>query len=332
MRNILNKKVLIVVSILIIICGVFIFYNLKPKESHKNKPVAKKIFTNGLDCTNRNPAPGFTKYQKARNTIKDCSLYINMCQDGTATSCFKEDLKNIKPCYKLLKDFVTNNDIEFIKPIINTDNYKDKKLQAFLNKCPELNKDFSFTAALPVPGSYTNYNFKEEEKRYLNILKEMRKKGYPLDEMRKSLTIFEPAYGFEVYDIDFDNNPNNGKQILFRAAYFIGHENIYTLEIPDYNEEYRVVDMNKCKSTASCDVNAEQYINKRDYIGSYSGVIRYKDKYYIYEVGFMYLSNNIDTKKEKAADFISFYKWNNEHGTMFFCNLDYNAYKNEDEE
>lgn len=153
--------------------------------------------------------------------------------------------KKIKFCKAFYKDFMNNKNLEIVEPVVRTDDYKDKKLGAYLNKCPKIKKD-------------------------LKEIKRFDKVG--------GVTI--SSFDFRVYDIDFDNM-NNGyrSNIMYRGGNYNKEKNEGQLY-----DGYSVIDFNKCKRlTGGSSPEMFDYFT-RERTGNIGGVIKYKGDYYFYYV------------------------------------------------
>lgn len=172
-------------------------------------------------------------------------------------------------CSVFLEDLKSGNDIEFVEPIVTTDDYNDPKLQQYFTKCPKLTPNKTVYWLPHV------WRFLQETKT-------------PKDEWEDSGTKSYSTLDFKLYQVDFDGNKKNGKEFVFSGECYGGH--------------IKILDINQCKETDEIQVNAtikyntiksigdETYIDENtpcdvnQLTGSKNGVLKYKDKFYIYDL------------------------------------------------
>ena len=168
-------------------------------------------------------------------------------------------------CQEFFSDFKSGNNVEIIEPVVQTDDFKDEKLQAYFKNCPDLKEEVIRTKTNSPPYDYI------------------------------------ATSNFKIFDIDFDNNPDNGKQILFHSGGFLGEK---VLKDRTSQDSYRVIDQNECKEVGTTFIDKPFNYKTLDPSGNFNGVIKYKDKYYIYEgMDFVY-------KKVAPLYHINFQYWN----------------------
>ncbi|MEW5949279.1 MAG: hypothetical protein AB1711_07680 [Thermodesulfobacteriota bacterium] len=158
-------------------------------------------------------------------------------------------------CECFLEDLKAQRGIEFIRPILQTDNYNDPGLQAYLGKCPSLQ---------------------------LNKTMPDRVKSLPEGERENTGEVWYTNCDFRLYRVDFDNDPKNGEEYLFYGGGMYNLKRKITTDLSGY----RLVDFNKCKIVGGKQVSdTVDYVTRRP-TGSYTGVLKYKGRYYIYDAEF----------------------------------------------
>ena len=118
-------------------------------------------------------------------------------------------------CHAFLDDFHQQRNIEYIVPIIQTDDYNDPRLKLYKDKCPKLefNKYLSFFPSIPNTPSEA-FELPPEE---------MKKTP---EEMEKNTTyVLLGTKNFKLWELEMDDNLKNGKEIIFydQAHNSVGH-------------------------------------------------------------------------------------------------------------
>ena len=171
-------------------------------------------------------------------------------------------------CKVFLKDFKERRDIEFIEPIIQTDDYNNPELQAYLSKCPKLQLNKSIDVEPRIADTLEGLSEEELE-----------------EELEKIGTAWYTTYNFKLYHVDMDNNPENGKEYVFYGE--MGYsERRATQEKEEgggMHGEYRIVDLERCKGLGVTWVSKSIGYYTRKPTGKYNGILKYKGKYYIYD-------------------------------------------------
>jgi uncharacterized protein len=172
----------------------------------------------------------------------------------------KESLSKKQFCEALLANLQAGKELDFVEPIVRTDDYNDPKLQAYLGKCPIL-KPFKTVGYPP------------------RIWDQLEEERVPEVEREEYGTIYYSSLDFKLYHVDFDGNPQNGKEYLFYGGcgYAFGHSG--ALDAGDY----QILDLECCKELG--DIQVRETINYRTKqpTNDTNGVIQYKDKFYVYE-------------------------------------------------
>jgi hypothetical protein len=176
------------------------------------------------------------------------------------------------------KDFLAKK-VDFISQNYKTDNLNDPKLQKYLNKYPK----FKFERG-QVLGNEDDFMI--VNKKY-------------------------PHYNFKVYQINFDNNEENGKEDVFYSGGYWNEEEKYGYS------SYVILNKNS-KNIINPYINSKSYMGgelvEPEYEGenkertkNYTGIIEYKNKYYIYEI-----SNDVPIIT------IDFYYWDKKYKNISY--------------
>lgn len=164
-------------------------------------------------------------------------------------------------CKSFLEALKGRKEVEFIEPIIRTDDYNDPILQSYLSKCPklQLNKLVAFE-----PRIWEHAKTLPEEER--------EKLG------RVSFTNLD----FRLYHVDIDNDPKNGREYLFYGGGRFSPKEKFQ---GDYTE-YLLVDFEKCEIRGMRQVrDTVNYFTKKP-TGNHNFVIRFRGKSYILELSY----------------------------------------------
>mgnify|MGYP000872506163 CR=1 FL=1 len=172
----------------------------------------------------------------------------------------KESLEKRQFCEALLADLQGGKEVEFIEPIVRTDDYNDPKLQAYLGTCPKLKpiKNVQYQPNI--------WDYFEEE-------------GVPEEEREYAGSIYYSSMDFKLYHVDFDGNPENGKEYLFYGG--CGYEYGYPGALD--SRHYGILDLDRCKDVASIQVRETLNYRTRQPTKYSNGVIQYKNRFYVYE-------------------------------------------------
>jgi hypothetical protein len=129
-------------------------------------------------------------------------------------------------CKAFYSDFKQQKNIEYIDPIVKAKKYDDLALKPYQDKCPTLkmNRMMTFAARdIELGGEPTS-----EE-----------------DAESRATSILYGIGNFQLYQVDIDNHPENGKELMF---YYEGewdkkHDKTYPAP-----RVYRTVDLEQCES------------------------------------------------------------------------------------
>ncbi|MBM3254637.1 MAG: hypothetical protein FJZ16_10310 [Candidatus Omnitrophica bacterium] len=178
-------------------------------------------------------------------------------------------------CKSFLGALKAKREIEFIEPIIRTDDYNDPRLQTYLGKCPKLhlNKSVAF------------------EPRIWEYAKTL-----PEEERERLGTVTFTNMDFRLYHVDVDNNPKNGKEYLFYGGGGFSPR----LNMAASFTNYLLVDFEKCEIKGSGQVrDTVNYLTKKP-TGDYNFVIRFRGKTYILE---------LDYYPNEDSYYVPLYEW-----------------------
>lgn len=164
-------------------------------------------------------------------------------------------------CKSFLEALKARKEVEFVEPIIRTDDYNDPRLQSYLGKCPklQLNKSVAFQ---PRIWEYA--------------------KTLPEEERERLGTVWYTNLDFRLYHVDVDNNPKNGKEYLFYGGGGFSPQEKW----PASFTGYRVVDFEKCEIKGSGQVRDTVNYLTRKPTGNHNYVIRFMGKTYIIELDY----------------------------------------------
>jgi len=153
-------------------------------------------------------------------------------------------------CRPMLKDIRLHN-YTIIKPIVSTDDYQDPSLKVYTEKCPNLRLN-RINGIAPNQLDYA-MTLSEKEREEVGMVV-----YYTKD--------------FRIYNIDLDNDPENGKEFVFYGA---GGYLFWSEEFID-TAMFTVVDFSSCKTKDIFGSTTGQNAYTKE------GIISYGGKYYIY--------------------------------------------------
>jgi uncharacterized protein len=173
----------------------------------------------------------------------------------------QESLAKKQFCEGLLAALQAGIEVEFVEPIVRTDDYNDPKLQAYLGRCPKLK---------PLKGVQWQPN----------VWEMLEEQNYPEEEWEDYGTIYYASLDFKLYHVDFDGNPANGMEYLFYGGggYEYKHQGATTFS------EYRILKLQDCEDLASEQVNETINSKTKQFTNNTNGVIKHKNKFYIFEL------------------------------------------------
>ncbi len=286
----LNKKIIatmVVVGVLVVslLVSTFAFDFFKKKEKHvegkTNQKVTEAQRKKNLRESLKKLKDVKARHKKAIKKIKEIEseLYIHAKPENEAF------------CAQLFEDFIENK-VELILPIAHSDDFNDSEIQKELKPCIEKN---------PIMAD------KATEKLLLvgltPAMKVIRDNDYTYWRDELASHVGKAQFAFRVHKVDFDNNPDNGLEyVIFSGGYLPSPIRTKT---PYYSDKVAIFNVNKCDTIKK--VHDEGFGSVLDYKthklkNNYSGLIKYKDKYYIYVIR----DNSGDREKVSG---ISFKEW-----------------------
>ncbi len=190
---------------------------------------------------------------------------IKRIMAGAAFKAFVQDSQRF--CSDFLKDFSQQKNIRYIKPIVEVDNYEDKRLQAFLTRCPK--NDFNVTYVIYHPSM-------------MGELAEAEARGEKITNayMEELGGIRYQAIGpFRLFRVDIDNDASNGDEyVMYAERYFSQERNAY------WRNAYTIIDLEKCEVGPGVYVGRAEDYGKTPHATDYTGIIRYKGRNHIFDL------------------------------------------------
>lgn len=171
-----------------------------------------------------------------------------------------------KFCKQLLNDFQAQAGIQYVKPIVETNDFNDPALKAYTKKCPnlELRKRVLLNP------------------RWADDLKEESP-----EEREKYGDVYMGTANFKLYKVDINNKAADGKEFVFYHEKFLHVSHLgETLDLDvgkeyDNRGEYLVVNFEDCQVQAGVPVDDWR---QKATVKSYSDVISYKNAQYIFDL------------------------------------------------
>lgn len=156
-------------------------------------------------------------------------------------------------CRSFCRDFQTQTEMEFVKPVIQTDNFQYPALEEYKKKCPGLELNAT------VGDQFGNLHYGIRH--------------------------------FKLYQVDINNQPADGKEYLFYFDTVVtSKEALEALQDPrtrDLQETYGGgtfywVDFERCEIRGGAPV--DQFGGFSKGAASYNGIVRYKGKHHIFDL------------------------------------------------
>lgn len=171
-----------------------------------------------------------------------------------------------KFCRQFLKDFQTQATIQYIKPIVLTNDCNDPALDMYKKKCPKL----ELRKRVLLNPRWADYAEK-----------------LPAEEMEKHGDVYMGTANFKLYQVDINNKPSDGDEFVFYREKFVHVSHIgEALDLDlgkEYDDrgEYLVVDFEECKVKNGVPVDDSRATAT---VKNYSDVISYKNAHYIFDL------------------------------------------------
>ena len=178
---------------------------------------------------------------------------------------------------QFLSDAQAMKGIEIVEPLVETDNYDDPKLQAYVGRCPKL----ELRTALD--GGQIEARFPKEWNRM--SLKEKKQIGnlwtwtrgfriYEISMKGRTFHILREEAGYVTYPATEPSN-DDWKKVLDEK------KKNPTKPVTSVSD-YRVVDLAKCRNYGTESVSADRDYRKEKPEDCTNGILKYQGKYFIY--------------------------------------------------
>lgn len=212
---------------------------------------------------------------KDKDIVVSAARKMRLAKMLPGESYSKKELAERKFCSAFLKDLQEEKNVEFVEPIVTTDDYNDPKLQKYLGRCPDL-KPYETVYWLP------------------HIMRFLEENNIPRSEWEESGSRSYSTRDYKLYEVDLHRNNKKRTTYVFSGECYGGQVKILDLKrckildeiqvnslivysaVQLIGNEYRVNESNQC------DVNK--------LTGAKKGVLTYKDNFYIYDLSY---SNSI---------------------------------------
>ena len=151
-------------------------------------------------------------------------------------------------CSEFIVDLKAGKSVDFVEPIVVTDDYNYPVLQHLITKCPKL-KPFKSVYWLP------------------RIWRYLQESKTPKEEWEDSGTVTYASYDFKMYHTAFDGKNNENEYVFFG------------------NGVVKTLDLNICKVLEETSISESTIDRKtKQYTGARNGILKYKAKFYIYDL------------------------------------------------
>jgi len=202
-------------------------------------------------------------FEKAVEEIRKSKYRINnnFLVEELSDDFFKE----------FILDFKDGKNIEYIEPILVTDDINNRELREYFGNDTEFIEEIiTFEESSPTMKYRSEFNYK-------------------------------------LYHIDFDNNSENGKEYLFYTG---GYIDIWVGSRQSDSNFYFFLDFEEKKIRDAVIVyNTFDYIDKK-LTNNFNGIIKYKDRYFIYEIketNYSIVLHSWNNEHEYIATVVRFY-------------------------
>jgi len=201
--------------------------------------------------------------------VEEKELLIAVAKNRTVNNSLsskptKEEKQDQKLCTALLEDLKAGKNFEVIEPIVRTDDYNEPKLQQYIGKCGKL---YPNKKVMPTGTDWSNLNMTDDE----------------VEEFGKS---YFSHLDYRLYNVDFDQNPKNGKEYLFYHGGGTDKEG----DSSDLTE-YLILNLKTCQEVDSQQITDTIDFNTKE-VTAYNGIIKYADSYLMYDIKYYKSENN----------------------------------------
>jgi hypothetical protein len=207
-------------------------------------------------------------------------------------------------CQAFLDDFRQQKNIEHIAPIVQTEDYNDPRLAPYKGKCPKL--DFH-KSRQPVGAAPHKIQLSPER------MKE-------IEENDNNYTIYLDTRNLQLYELEMDDNPANGKEIVFygESPRVVSSGGIPQPDGPIYNAHrglYRVISFDGCSEIGGMSVG--QLWGPSGGPTESHGVIRYRGKYALYDLTVFEVLKYADGSLHGPVATLLLNNWNKGYGGTY---------------
>ena len=169
-------------------------------------------------------------------------------------------------CGQFLKDFRIPKDMSFVEPVARAEHYDDPTLESYKARCGErpLNEKYECDPRATQGVKWSKDPVKKRQ------------------QLLRFCHLYTGTANFKVFEIDIDNDPKNGKELIVYFERAIGRDfrgdNIYG------NGGYNVFDSRNCALIpVDSTHDPYSYFWKRP-LENYNGILFYRDRYYVFDL------------------------------------------------
>jgi len=173
---------------------------------------------------------------------------------------------NEKFCRQFFKDFMAQDKITYVKPLVQVETYNDPALASYKAKCPKL--------------TYFHRDETDDSPQQELELNETTSGQFG--------TAWQGTANFRLYKGNFNNDATDGDEFVFYYDQLVPQPvNPLELAVPgsESSGDYRVVDFEHCEilDTAHVDM-ARQFERNEAKRPGYNGLIKYQGRFYLFDL------------------------------------------------
>lgn len=172
-----------------------------------------------------------------------------------------------KFCRQFLKDFQAQTTINYVKPIIGTNDYNDAAFDTYKQRCPKL-------------------EFRKRVLLHPQIADDV--KNLPAEEMEKYGDVYVGTTNFKFYKVDINNNPSDGDEFIFYHEKFLhvssgGQEPLQAPGETDYDNRgaYLIISLRDCRVSDGLEIDGLRQFST---VPDYNDILNYKGRNYIFDL------------------------------------------------
>jgi len=170
-------------------------------------------------------------------------------------------------CGSFLRDFRTLKGMALAQPVARASSYDDPMLARYKARCggQPLNEKFECDARTGLDTEWSK-DWKVARQQFLDFCE-----------------VFYGTANFKLFELDIDNNPKNGKELIVHFERVYGPQNREREKYYSHGE-YNVFDGGSCEYVGGASTHDPYDYFRKHPLDSYNGIISYQGRYFIFDL------------------------------------------------